>query len=136
MTYAEKLKHPRWQKCRLQILERDHWACVYCLDKETNLQVHHKRYIKGKEPWDYEHYDLEAICEDCHKYLTEHIKAGGNPAIFETLKIVKDSFKILFIYTENGLRCIPNCQLDEISYSHATLKKLTQFIINCSLKHA
>lgn len=27
MTYAEKLKDPRWQKKRLRILERDAFAC-------------------------------------------------------------------------------------------------------------
>jgi len=27
MTYKEKLLDPRWQKKRLEVLERDGWAC-------------------------------------------------------------------------------------------------------------
>jgi len=30
------------------------------------MQVHHKRYIKGRLPWDYEDYYLVTLCDRCH----------------------------------------------------------------------
>lgn len=44
MKYIEKLRDPRWQKKRLQILERDGFACQSCYDTETTLHVHHCTY--------------------------------------------------------------------------------------------
>ena len=71
MTYQEQLKNPKWQKKRLEILERDKFKCVCCGDEETTLHVHHIRYIKGKKAWDYEDYLLTTLCEDCHKIYHE-----------------------------------------------------------------
>ena len=70
-TYSEKLRDPRWQKQRLQILERDGWACRICLDTETTLHVHHRIYVKGVEPWGYHEDWLVTLCEDCHQGETE-----------------------------------------------------------------
>lgn len=67
MTYSEKLKDPRWQKKRLEILNRDDWTCRYCGDKETTLHVHHELYTKGADPWDYDDYLLTTLCEECHE---------------------------------------------------------------------
>lgn len=72
MTYSEKLKNPKWQKKRLQILERDVFTCQKCLDKESTLHVHHKFYTKGKNPWEYDNYVLITLCEKCHQ-LEEQI---------------------------------------------------------------
>jgi hypothetical protein len=33
--YSDKLKNPKWQKIRLQVLERDEWCCQYCFDGES-----------------------------------------------------------------------------------------------------
>jgi len=73
--YAEKLKNPRWQKKRLQILERDGWMCQRCLDTETTLHVHHRTYVSGREPWDVPDELLVTLCEGCHKEETERRKA-------------------------------------------------------------
>lgn len=64
--YSEKLKDPRWQKKRLEILSSADFTCVYCGNKNETLHVHHFMYIKGKEPWDYSDGDLACICKDCH----------------------------------------------------------------------
>lgn len=66
MTYAEKLKDPRWQKKRLQILERDNWECQECAEKEKTLHVHHKNYYSGKDPWECNDNNLITLCETCH----------------------------------------------------------------------
>ncbi len=65
--YSEKLKHPKWQKKRLQILERDNYFCQSCGDDENQLHVHHIKYIFGKEIWDYKDELLITLCHNCHK---------------------------------------------------------------------
>jgi hypothetical protein len=67
MTYSEKLRDPRWQKKRLEILDRDEFTCQRCFDKETTLNVHHMMYFKDKEPWDYPEWCLVTLCESCHE---------------------------------------------------------------------
>ena len=67
MTYQEKLKDPRWQKKRLEILERDEWCCQICYDTESTLHVHHKFYEKGKAPWEYKNDMFATLCADCHE---------------------------------------------------------------------
>ena len=70
MTYAEKLRHPLWQKKRLEIFNRDGWKCRFCETEIKNLQVHHVIYGK-REPWDYPDYLYQTLCEDCHAIRQE-----------------------------------------------------------------
>lgn len=72
MTYAEKLKDPRWQKKRLEIFDRDHWTCQTCLSKEKTLCVHHKRY--NGDPWDAANEDMETVCAECHEAVEYAIR--------------------------------------------------------------
>jgi hypothetical protein len=77
LTYAEQLKSPLWQRKRLEMLEASGWECTECGTKETTLHVHHRQYIKGKMPWEYENTQLAVLCEDCHSeehYLAEEMK--------------------------------------------------------------
>ena len=67
MTYGEKLKDPRWQKKRLEILERDDWTCQGCWATEKTLHVHHLAYTNN--PWDAEAEDLMTLCDSCHDRL-------------------------------------------------------------------
>ena len=69
-AYLAKLKDPRWQKKRLQILERDEWACQHCFDAESTLHVHHRYYVRGQEPWECEDGALLTLCESCHESET------------------------------------------------------------------
>src|SRR6185503_9899629 len=85
MTYAEKLKDPRWQKKRLEILERDNWACFICGDKETTLHVHHEEYVKGREPWEAVDYMLTTLCENCHEVTHKMIKSPLEKFLFTAL---------------------------------------------------
>jgi hypothetical protein len=66
-TYYEKLKDPRWQKKRLEIMGRDEFRCQCCGDDESSLSVHHKVYIYGREPWDYPDGYLVTLCDSCHE---------------------------------------------------------------------
>lgn len=71
--YWKKLKDPRWQKKRLEVMERDGWECVMCGNKEDTLNVHHVVYRKGAEPWEYESKALKTLCEKCHKNVETSI---------------------------------------------------------------
>ncbi len=71
-TYAEKLKDPRWQKRRLQTLERDDWKCAVCQSGDKTLHVHHMAYTK--EPWDAKEYELITLCEVHHEMMHKLIK--------------------------------------------------------------
>lgn len=65
-SYAERLKDPRWQRRRLEILSRADFACKECGAKDRTLHVHHKLYRKGAMPWEYEDRFLVVLCESCH----------------------------------------------------------------------
>jgi 5-methylcytosine-specific restriction endonuclease McrA len=79
MTYAEKLKDPRWQKKRLEIMQRDDFTCQICKSKEKTLHIHHISYEYGVDPWNYEDINYKTLCEDCHndeEYCKTFVKAG------------------------------------------------------------
>lgn len=64
-SYFEKLKDPRWQKKRLEIMERDSFTCRDCGATEKTLNVHHCYYAKGG-PWETASKFLLTLCEQCH----------------------------------------------------------------------
>lgn len=72
-NYGELLKDPRWQKKRLEILERDGWMCQQCFNETNTLHVHHWAYSEGP-PWETDNIDLATLCEPCHEYETQHRK--------------------------------------------------------------
>lgn len=69
MNYSEKLKSPKWQKKRLEILNRDNFKCCLCGDEKTELHVHHLKYT-GANPENAPNKDLETLCKDCHSAKT------------------------------------------------------------------
>jgi hypothetical protein len=73
MDYKEKLKDPRWQKKRLEIFQRDEFKCKKCKDSTTTLCVHHLKYFKNKEPWDYDNKYLETLCIECHTIFETYL---------------------------------------------------------------
>jgi hypothetical protein len=66
MTYAELLKHPKWQEKRLRIFDMAGFKCARCGSGEDQLHAHHKIYFKGRRPWDYADNLLECLCDACH----------------------------------------------------------------------
>lgn len=130
-AYSDRLKDPRWQKKRLEILQRDNWTCQYCSDKECCLNIHHIRYIASMDPWEYKDFDLITLCEMCHGELSSYERQHGKPQFFETIKFYNGAKSVLFYLTEKGLfmsrdfHCIPP----------DILKPLHHFIINTWLKH-
>lgn len=65
--FWEKYKDPRWQKRRLEIMSLYSFRCAHCDAGDKTLNVHHKIYRKGRDPWDYDDHELQCLCEDCHE---------------------------------------------------------------------
>ncbi len=71
--YSKKLLDPKWQKKRLEILNRDEFLCQQCSDHESTLHVHHIAYT-GCNPWDTPNNLLITLCDNCHKYEEQELK--------------------------------------------------------------
>ena len=71
---AGDYQDPRWQRLRLEIMQRDGFACVACGDDRSTLHVHHMEY--HGDLWNTPHGELQTLCESCHAALGKHPKAG------------------------------------------------------------
>ncbi len=59
----------QWRAFRREVIALDGGACNRCGKPEgtgTVLQVHHKKYLAGRLPWQYPMQLCEAICKGCH----------------------------------------------------------------------
>lgn len=83
-TYKEKLLDPRWQKLRLEVMQRDKFTCKFCGDKEKTLNIHHLCYNVSGNPWDVDDTALMCLCEDCH--YVEYISERLSPLMYETIQ--------------------------------------------------
>lgn len=66
-SYSAKLRDPRWQKKRLEVLSEAKFTCQDCGATDKELHIHHAYYIRGKEPWQYPGTLLTVLCKDCHE---------------------------------------------------------------------
>ena len=66
-SWNDQYKSPKWQKKRLEILERDEFTCLNCGSKDDQLHVHHIDYIYGNKVWEYNNCNFLTLCEKCHK---------------------------------------------------------------------
>lgn len=101
-SYQELLQHPKWQKKRLEILERDEYTCQLCQDTETQLQIHHLEYSYGINPWEYSNDKLITYCAICHA-LEEFLKKE-----FTNLKIA-----LIFYKKNQGDSILIECYLHQ-----------------------
>lgn len=67
LTYFEQLKHPKWQRKRLEVLEIAGFECEDCGSNEKTLHVHHRQYFKGRMAWEYGNEELAVLCDECHE---------------------------------------------------------------------
>lgn len=139
-TYREKLKDPRWQRKRLEILERDNWTCCVCGATEDTLNVHHGYYCRGRNPWDYPDDTLWTLCEICHgehqAWLTEVHAAIGrvHPQHYHRFVSAIDDLRLASGYFQNEKtrqtldRCcekIAGCVPKNVAYSAALYQALS-----------
>jgi hypothetical protein len=81
-TYYDDLKNPKWQKKRLEVLNKANFKCCICSNTEKELNVHHRYYDKNKKIWEYSDGNLFCLCKDCHgkyKELLEWLNIFLNP---------------------------------------------------------
>ncbi len=73
--YRSLLKDDRWSRRRLEIMRRDGFRCRRCGAK-SRLNVHHRWYVYGRQPWQYPDRCLVTLCEDCHRHvhLMRHVR--------------------------------------------------------------
>lgn len=67
IEFKDQYKHPKWQKKRLEILERENYTCQCCGDTETTLHVHHGYYERNKKLWEYDGFTMWCFCSECHE---------------------------------------------------------------------
>ena len=111
MTYKEQYKHPKWQKKRLEILNRDEFSCTNCGSDSDNLHVHHYLYHKDKKVWEYENIYLTTFCTDCH--TNWHIY-NDNLKEFLTLDVVHLGHIVEIVKNLHGLRCDGLSKINDI----------------------
>lgn len=85
--YSEQLQNPLWQKKRLEIFNRDNFACQLCSDESSTLNVHHKYYKKDTQAWEYPNDALVTYCKHCHS-VVEYLKKE-NPNLYPSVLIKK-----------------------------------------------
>lgn len=124
-AYLEKLKDPRWQKKRLEIMERDKFTCQACNATDKTLNVHHKAYESGKNPWDYAEKDLITFCEECH----EKLKTNGQRAS-------EIGYKELSIPICSKDICSKNCEYEAVVGIYDVGKDTTtSFLVCCTSRN-
>ena len=67
-SYHDLLRHPKWQRKRLEIMQRAEFKCERCGARDPMLAIHHSYYEKGCPPWGYPDSSLHCLCERCHEY--------------------------------------------------------------------
>ena len=96
--YKEFLKDGRWQRKRLEIMQRDDFKCKQC-GATNDLQVHHLRYFNGRKPWEYSNEDLVTLCGKCHSLAHEFPEESLD--YFRT-KEWEQKYKGLLLYYEQA----------------------------------
>ena len=130
-TYSDKLKSPKWQKKRLEILQRDDFTCQLCKSTEKTLHVHHNEYEGYKDPWDYDNKKLITYCDSCH-HAVESYKINGFSIFFFDEKILDDYTMYTFgIIDESNIKYFDfhkrnnkTSQSENVRVSNIYLKKL------------
>jgi hypothetical protein len=103
-NYQKLLLDPRWQKKRLQILERDEWTCRMCGCTEYTLHIHHEKY--ANEPWNVDDNFLKTVCKYCHTIL--EISKDNNDTVFhiEKARRIKSIKFNVFVKNRDAELCV------------------------------
>jgi hypothetical protein len=138
LSYSDKLKDPRWQKKRLEIMQRDNFCCSMCGDNEITLAIHHKQY--NGEPWQAHNDDLTTLCYVCHTVVEDIKKIIPSFIPSNSLKqpipgvgyfiATFNNESSLYLYTYE----IETARVHLMLEAQQNLKPLVHFIINHWLK--
>lgn len=83
--YSDRLVDPRWQRLRLEVFQRDGFACRACGETALELHAHHSYYERAREPWQYPSESIVTYCHRCHE--AEHGRSfAGDAAVLQLLR--------------------------------------------------
>lgn len=97
LSYKEQLTHPNWQRKRLEIFQRDNFACTICGNTEHQLQVHHLYYLPEMLIWQYDNECYKTVCPKCHKILNKELSKISGILAFKILTLKIDTFDLIQI---------------------------------------
>lgn len=118
--YSQKLRDPKWQKKRLEIMQRDNFTCRKCGSKDKTLHVHHVEYHNGNDPWEYPDNYYLTLCFECHEEEGDNYSKGVIANLSDIGFLQEDFFKLdVHIikhrrYYENLLSALRKTEFDEI----------------------
>lgn len=121
-NYARKLADPKWQRKRLEVLQRDDFKCTMCGCDFRELHVHHLKYTG--EPHDAPNEDLQTMCSECHVLETIAHRAG--------VKLLKTKRTESLFYSKfsNNKIFIHNMNEDGMLTDYIVVKNLEDFLNN------
>ena len=69
--WSSAYRDSRWQKKRLEILNRDGFVCSECGASGDGvlLHVHHLYYDQGVAPWECVDESMLTLCDECHEKI-------------------------------------------------------------------
>lgn len=120
MTYKEKLLDPRWQKKRLEVLQRENFKCQWCLCSYKTLHIHHWDYVKGREPWEYESDELGCLCTVCHAF--NHYKGKDYLLIKSVYMDLRNAIICIIQQSSNNTDALLNLRMVQ-NYLFTHMKK-------------
>lgn len=136
-TYAESLRDPRWQRKRLEILQRDNFTCQSCGTTEKELHVHHGYYETGLSPWEYDNDTLTTLCKNCHIHMgvmtsVYHKLLASLPPV-ELKKMLFESINLLAVLQEQKtLESHLDYMKESFGYSKHEVFERTKPLYNCT----
>jgi hypothetical protein len=126
--WAAKYKDSRWQKKRLEVMERDGWTCQSCgaTGPGTTLNVHHVYYESGKAPWEYPTETLRTWCEDCHKCRQEKQRDVLLGVSYADIHVFLGLYQIILANT-GLLSELATCGLDPVLLARIVKKAVASY---------
>ena len=64
-------------------MQRDDFKCQQCQRDDQTLNVHHRYYVKGRDPWQYPDFALQTLCEECHGDLHGPLRENEEFGFYE-----------------------------------------------------
>lgn len=91
--YRELLLDRRWQRRRLEVFRDANWRCQHCGNdrNEIPLHAHHRLYVPGHAPWEYQPGEIVSLCDPCHG--EEHGKRESSPEIAELQQQIEEAHR-------------------------------------------
>lgn len=106
--WSDQYKDPRWQKKRLEVMERAGFECEDCGDSSKTLHVHHRYYENNKKPWNYPDECYLCLCNKCHQKRTD-----ATNELKSLLKIAESGeIDAILGYADSTINCYPWCSFD------------------------